>query len=211
MRARRPWRFTAIFVLVLMILPAGVHAASSEHGATVVAIGERTVTIDGEPMPSSMQRETVVVAGAGFTPGELVGLWTTLPDYAVVGLDDDDIAADADGKFAVELYLPESLPTGTHWFSARGQTSGNGGVASFYLQPGNGPATRAGTRVGFTPSTVKQEDVTELAGSGFTPWENVSLWITEPSGAVFTIGSIVADSNGTFDTPFFVPAVAIGR
>ncbi len=168
--------------------------------------------MNGTTYASSMQRETVVVAGAGFSAGELVGLWLTLPDYSVVGLDDDDLTADSKGEFAVELYLPSGLPTGMHYFSARGQSSGKGGIAPFYLQAGKGPKTTDGTQLTFSPATAAQEETVTLSASGFSAGEAISFWVTLPNGAVVSLGQGTASSSGAFSADIYLSAsLPVGR
>lgn len=193
-----------------MLVTGAVFA--QEAGAELVLEGTTTTQVGGQSVPSSRQRETVIVAGAGFDANELVGLWVTLPDGSVLGLDEDDLRANADGVFAVEVGLGAGLPTGLHRFTARGQVSGNGAIAPFYLLAGRGPSPTEGTRLSFNPSTARQLDTVALFAEGFSANERVSLWVTLPDGAVVGLGEIDANAGGVIDGSLFLPGeLPVGR
>lgn len=205
------WRLATALLIVVSVLPAGATFAQ-ERGATLVAEGTTSATVGGQTVASSRQRERVTLTGSGFTAGELVGLWVTLPDGAVLGLDNDDLKADADGAFAIELRLSRGLPIGLHRFSARGKSSGKGAIVPFYLMPGKGPQPTEGTTLTFSPATAKQLDTVELKAQGFAPNETVSLWVTLPDGAVVGLGEIKTDGAGAFDSSLFLSgALPVGR
>ena len=205
------WRLLAASIFATMAVPAG-HVRAQEDGAALVAIGTAETTVDGQTLPSSHQLESVIVAGSGFTPAELVGFWITFPDGSVVGLDYDDLRADQNGEFVVELGIGSGLPVGLHRFSARGQSSGLGGIALFYLLPGEAPQVTEGTNLSFTPSTARQLETVELSATGFTANEPVSVWLTLPDGAVVGLGEVLADAGGAFGGALTLPGVLpVGR
>ncbi len=94
-----------------------------------------------EVFPSQVrQLDVVTITGHGFDAGEVVSLWLTLPDGAVVTLYE---GVTMTGAFQERVYLPAvipegGLPVGVHNFSAYGSTSGRRAVASFELLPGSG-------------------------------------------------------------------------
>lgn len=205
------WRLMLVLLLGALAIPAG-SALAQESGATLVVEGLTTVVVDGERLPASQQRDTVVLIGSGFAANELVGLWVTLPDGSVIGLDDDDLRVDSGGVFGIELGLGAGLPVGKHYFSVRGKRSGRGDVQAFYLQPGRGPQQTDGTRLVFSPATAKQLDTVELAADGFAANETVSLWLTQPDGSVIGLGDIQADGDGAFSGSLFLPGqLPVGR
>lgn len=211
MKGRQLFRLMMALLLGVLAIPAGAVVAQ-ERGAELVAIGTMTTRVGNETVASSRQLETVVIAGAGFDAGELIGFWLTLPDGSVVGLDSDDLQADEEGAFAVELGLGSGLPVGLHRFSARGQSSGAGAVAPFYLMPGRGPDVTAGTQLTFSPATARQLDTVELSASGFAANETVALWLTLPDGSVIGLGNVTSDASGTFSGSLFLPGVLpVGR
>ncbi|MBV9787930.1 MAG: hypothetical protein JOZ51_07145, partial [Chloroflexi bacterium] len=110
------WRLMMVLLLGALAIPAG-SAFAQERGANLVVEGLTVVTVNGERLPASQQRDTVVLVGSGFAANELVGLWVTLPDGSVIGLDDNDLRADNGGVFGIELGLGAGLPTGKHFFS----------------------------------------------------------------------------------------------
>ena len=205
------WRLMMVLLLGALAIPAG-SAFAQERGANLVVEGLTVVTVNGERLPASQQRDTVVLVGSGFAANELVGLWVTLPDGSVIGLDDNDLRADNGGVFGIELGLGAGLPTGKHFFSVRGKRSGRGDVQPFYLLPGRGPAQTQGTRLAFSPATARQLDTVELAADGFAANELVSLWVTLPDGSVIGLGEIQADGDGAFSGTLFLPGqLPVGR
>ncbi len=210
MKSRSIWRFLMVLVFAATFVPFAAFA--QERGATLVAEGTTTMMVGGQTVASSRQLESVVIVGVGFTPGEFVGLWVTLPDGSVVGLDDDDLRADDDGEFGVELGLGPRLPVGLHRFTARGKNSGVGAIVPFYLMAGRGPATTEGTRLTFTPATARQLDTVELNASGFSANEAVALWLTMPDGSVVGLGQAEADGSGAIGGSLFLPGeLPVGR
>jgi hypothetical protein len=149
------WRLITVVLLAALALPAGA-ALAQERGASLVVEGLTTVVVNGERYPASQQRDTVVLIGSDFAANELVGLWVTLPDGSVIGLDDNDLRADEGGVFGIELGLGAGLPTGRHFFLVRGKRSGRGVLSvartrprpkrwhAAGLQPGNRQAARNG-------------------------------------------------------------------
>ena len=80
-------RLVAVLAIAIAVVPVGaIHA--QERGATLVAEGTATMTVGGQTVAASRQREAVALGGAGFNAGEKVGLWVTMPDGAVLGLED---------------------------------------------------------------------------------------------------------------------------
>ncbi|HEX6288659.1 MAG TPA: hypothetical protein VFZ66_05680 [Herpetosiphonaceae bacterium] len=204
------WRLAAVLLLAALAVPAG--AVAQEKGANLEVIGLTTVVVNGKHIPASRQRDTVTLIGSRFDSDELVGLWLTLPDGSVLGLDDDDLRADESGTFGIELGLGSGLPTGLHHFSVRGKRSGKGAIGQFYLLPGRGPQVTEGTRLTFSPATARQLDTVEFAASGFAASEMVSLWLTLPDGAVIGLGEIAADGDGAFAGSLFLPGqLPVGR
>ncbi len=204
------WRLMTVLMLAALAIPAG--AVAQERGAKLVVEGLTTVPVTGQQIPASQQRDTVVLIGSDFAQNELVGLWLTLPDGSVLGLDDDDLRADAGGVFGIELGLGSGLPTGMHYFSVRGKRSGKGAIAPFYLLPGRGPSATAGTQLTFSPATAKQLDTVQFSARGFAANETVSIWLTLPDGSVVGLGEAQADRNGAFAGSLFLPGqLPVGR
>ena len=205
------WRLVGGLLVALLIVPLGT-ASATERGARLAAFGTTTTRIQGREVEAARQLEQVVLSGEDFAPGELIGVWLTMPDGSVMGIDDDDVQAGSDGHFALELGLGAGLPTGLHHFSARGQESGRGAIAEFYLLPGQGPATTAGTQLSLSPAAAKQLDTVELSASGFTANESVALWLTMPDGAVIGLGQVQTDSDGAFSVSLYLSSsLPVGR
>jgi hypothetical protein len=204
-------RAFALLLLVTLVLPA-TSVEAREQGAVLAAEGTTSMVVDGERIAASRQREDVVVAGAAFAPGELVGLWLTFADGSVFGVDREDIAAAADGTFAVRVTLDASLPVGRHTFSARGKSSGLGAAVAFMLLPGSGPSPTSGARLLVEPATVRQLETVVLNAHGFGANEAVSFWLTLPNGSVIGLGQVTADRTGTVAEPLTMPGwLPVGR
>lgn len=102
---------------------------------------------DGEPCVSEgAQLENVALEGRGFTPGEVVSLWLTMPTGEVYDLF-SGVAYNGDFRetinlpavvFGTEIERRPGLPVGRHFFSAYGETSEQRAIAPFDLMPGSG-------------------------------------------------------------------------
>lgn len=53
-----------------------------------------------------------------------------------------------------------------------------------------------------TPTAPRQNDTVTLVGSGFTPGETVSVWITYPDFTVFGVAEVVTNGDGSFNYPY---------
>jgi hypothetical protein len=52
------------------------------------------------------------------------------------------------------------------------------------------------------PASPRQNDTVTLTGSGFSPGETVSVWITYPDFTVYGVAEMVANGDGGFDFPY---------
>jgi hypothetical protein len=53
-----------------------------------------------------------------------------------------------------------------------------------------------------SPRTPRQNDTVTLVGSGFLPFETVSVWITYPDFRVYGVADVRTDANGAFSHPY---------
>lgn len=53
-----------------------------------------------------------------------------------------------------------------------------------------------------TPNNPQQNDTVSLVGSGFSPSETVSVWITYPDYTVYAVAEVQTDDNGSFSYPY---------
>lgn len=53
-----------------------------------------------------------------------------------------------------------------------------------------------------SPTRPRQNDTVTLVGSGFTPGETVSVWITYPDFRVFGVAEIEVNGDGSFNYPY---------
>ena len=156
---------------------------------------------------SARQLESVELYASGFTAGEKVTRWLTRPDGAVMGLGVE--RASANGRIALELKLPGTLPFGQYHVSARGNTSGQKVVAPFTLRPGNG--TSSSPEISAHVGSFQQRTMIDISGVGFKARESVSFWLTKPNGAVIGLGDRWADAQGNLSaTAYLSEALPVG-
>ncbi|MBC8078079.1 MAG: hypothetical protein H7Y32_18525, partial [Chloroflexales bacterium] len=135
-------RFAAAFIAALVALAALFSYRSFAAGASLSVTPE-----------AARQNDTVTLIGRAFTPGELVSLWITYPDYRVFGV--AELTANGDGSFDFP-YVPDFLgaeftPVGRYVYTARGQQSGREVYAALNVAIGNGPGTSGGVSVSASP------------------------------------------------------------
>lgn len=53
-----------------------------------------------------------------------------------------------------------------------------------------------------SPAAPRQNDTVTLVGSGFSPGETVSVWITYPNYAVYGVAEITVNGDGSFNYPY---------
>ena len=187
-------RVGMLLLAAVLVLP-GRAAFATEQGAIVTATGTTTAMLGEHQIAAVRQGERVTVSGTGFRANELVGLWITLPTGAVWGLDNDNIRADHAGAFVAPVTLDGSYPTGLHHISARGKVSGRGDITPVNLLA-SGAEAAAETALSVAPTAARQLERVELVGSGFTSYEQVSMWLTLPDGAVLGQGVWQAGADG---------------
>jgi hypothetical protein len=168
--------------------------------------------------------------GTGFTAGELISLWTTMPGSTVTPL--DGTIADSSGSFSVQI----SFPSGGSWaVTAHGQTSGHEVIGAYAVgdttaaAPGTPlpglpgttlPAQGTGTLPGPDASAFPQVAVSApitFSGTGFTGNEPIVFWQTAPDSTVSPIlgtqstdGAGAFTANVSFGTPGFWQVTAHG-
>jgi len=159
------------------------------------------------------QNETVTLTGAGFTPGELVSVWITYPDYRVFGV--AELQTNGDGAFSYP-YLPDFLgasftPTGAYTYTARGQESGREVYASISVAIGAAPGPSAGVTLTAEPGRDQQGSYFVFRGSGYSSGEEVALWLRYPNNTVFDMGRTVAGPAGAIEYQLDVSGAPVGR
>ncbi|GAC1560485.1 MAG: hypothetical protein NVS2B7_34930 [Herpetosiphon sp.] len=198
MNNQRLRRVIVTLLLVSVVFPGVIFAR--EQGATLVASGTMTTVVDGRSIPGVQQREHLQISGDGFVAGERIGVWVTLQDFSVFGVDHDAVRANNAGHWTIDISLGAQLPVGVHQVSARGKTSGLGAVVPFALRPGEGPAPTGDGTLTVMPTIVRQQATITLTAAGFRSDERIALWLTQPDGVVLDLGQIALGPNGTLAT-----------
>ena len=174
--------------------------------------GASSASLSASPA-APRQNDTVTLNGAGFTPGELVSVWITYPDFRVYGV--AELETNGDGAFNYP-YLPDFLgagftPTGRYTYTARGQNSGREVYASVDVSIGSAPGASAGVTLSAEPGRDAQGSYFVFRGSGYRGGEEVALWLRYPDNTVADMGRAVAGSGGSFEYTIYVTGAPVGR
>jgi hypothetical protein len=140
----------------------------------------------------------VNIHGTGFLPNEVISVWITQPNGAVVDYP-QQITSDA-GNFESSFVFSEAYPTGKYTFTALGTISGYQVFAPFDLRSQNStPSGWAQLRIAYPfPAKTNQNDWINISGTLFSPGETVGVWMTLPDNSVRGLPSQIADGNGDF-------------
>lgn len=148
--------------------------------------------------PSGLHGALVDISGRGFRAGEVISVWMTAPDGAV--LDYPQQQASDVGSFASTFRFNEAYPVGRYAFTALGTQSGYQVIANFDL------AARPSTQNGWAeirvsspfPASDGQRTIFEVQGKRFIADERVDIWMTLPDGGVRGLPSQFANGFGEF-------------
>ncbi|WP_129630418.1 hypothetical protein [Candidatus Oscillochloris fontis] len=147
----------------------------------------------------------------GFTPGERVGIWITLPDQSTSGAD-FQVTADGSGGIggdSLAITTAAGDPTGIWSFNAQGVSSGKQAVGYFFVggtasaPPGNTDQLGVPVHdqlptqglVMIAPVAAPSGTLFEMYGGGFTAGEQVSAWITKPDGQSQVIPQVAIEGT----------------
>ncbi|NJP06059.1 MAG: hypothetical protein HC837_10755 [Chloroflexaceae bacterium] len=138
------------------------------------------------------QNNTITMFLNGFFPNESVTVWQTFPDLSVEMI--TDVSVDGAGNNDLSLFLDASLPTGRHYFSARGNFSGFVAIGFVDLLPRDAAiASRVSVEIAFVDGDIV------VFGSGFEPRETVSMWVNMPDESVRNFGRSRTDKMGDLE------------
>jgi hypothetical protein len=152
----------------------------------------------------STQGDSFTVVGSGYQEREAVSIWITLPNGTVQQVDTK--RASGEGSWMVTLSFSEKDPIGQYHITGYGNTSERTGIACFMVTGGDFTASTGTASLVASPSHTQQLEVVELYGSGFTPGEEVSIWITMSDGTVWFARDVTA-MDGTFVESGYMPAL----
>lgn len=159
------------------------------------------------------QNDTVTLTGAGFSPGEVVSVWITYPDYTVFGV--AEIVTNGDGSFSYP-YLPDFLgatftPTGRYTYTAFGQSSGREVYATIDVAIGAAPGTSAGVVLTAEPRRDTQGSYYVFSGTGYGTDEEVAVWLRYPDNHVEDLGRVTAGPSGRIEYVLYVGGAPVGH
>lgn len=136
----------------------------------------------------------------GYLPGELVDSWITYPNDTSRPIDPASVQIDQNGGVHVQITTSD-LPNGEYAIAVKGLSSEIVNAAAFLVTNDfvAGPWTPMPTTTSgsATPDQGELGDAFAIRAEGFTPYETVEHWITEPNG-LYTLspGDIRADGEG---------------
>lgn len=159
------------------------------------------------------QNDTVTLAGSGFSPGEIVSVWITYPDYRVFGV--AEIEVNGDGAFNYP-YLPDFLgatftPTGRYTYTAFGQSSGREVYAVIDVAIDQAPGTSSGVTLTVEPRRDSQGSYFVFRGTGYAGGEEVAVWLRYPDNTVADMGRVEAGPAGEIEYVLYAGGSAVGR
>jgi hypothetical protein len=152
--------------------------------------------------------------GRNFSPGENVGIYVTAPDQSVFGAEFQAVADGSGVVGGIGLDTFPGIPTGIWAFTGEGVSSRNRAIGYFKIYdpsenatptPGGGGGGSASCddvppsqNMTITPSNCARAGTRFIfTGRGFQPGEQVGVYVTDPSQAVFGAPfQIEADSAG---------------
>jgi hypothetical protein len=174
--------------------------------------GASSASLSASPA-APRQNDTVTLSGAGFTPGELVSVWITYPDFRVYGV--AELETNGDGAFSYP-YLPDFLgatftPTGAYTYTAYGQQSGREVYASVNVNIGAAPGPSAGVTLTAEPGRDAQGSYFTFRGSGYRGGEEVAIWLRYPDNTVAELARTGAGPGGVIEYTVYVSGSPVGR
>ena len=123
-------------LVVLLLSMASFDRASAQTGNC-----DTTGTMNGSAdPPAGVVGDTIIFRGSGFTPGEAVSFWFTLPNGVVLGTEQPiPGGVNPDGTIGpLPLPIDESLVnlgTGRWAFTFQGASSGHQAIIHFCINP----------------------------------------------------------------------------
>jgi len=184
---RRSGVFMGLIVMALML---GFFAAPAAPASA--QLDSRLTMTPNNPM----QNESVLIQADSFLPGEAVTFWQTFPDFTVYEMGTHN--ASSAGLVRLEYVFDNTLPIGTQWISARGNTSGVIVITEFELVPQPGPAQSPEVTLDVTAQGDREQgDIFVFFGSGYVGGEDITMWLTFPDGSTRQLAMVEAD-RGSF-------------
>lgn len=144
-----------------------------------------------QPKPvviAPLSERTAQFSARGYQGGELVNTWYQAPNGTITGY--KDLYADGWGNLSFPFVMDSSKMFGGWQVVGRGTRSGNTQFITFSWF-GTVTDVRASKPI------LTAAPYFDMVQGGFTPGEQVSLWIGFPNGGAKTLGDTTANSSGT--------------
>jgi len=158
--------------------------------------------------PSVAAGQTINIIGTGFTRGEQVAIWATVPDQTVIS-GDFEFAQGDEGRIDIGFKVPQDALGGRWSLTAYGFISKTPVITTFEVQ-GRAPAT-ATPQALVVPASGAPGTQFDFAALGFKKKETVSYWFTGPDGVVHAAypEGDRANSDGRVDLSWRAPSDAV--
>lgn len=169
---------------------------------------------------------TFTFSASGFDSREMVGLWLTTPDQAVLDAGLGQVRANRDGEISgdkLRIETTPDAPQGIWSFNARGITSNKEAIGYFRITTGPstsvppGDPARLGTIIHDQLPAQGNAFIVPLAApsgmnfvflsTGYQPGEGVEAWISHPDGSTTTVDPsiVLLDGDGALQIEIRTP------
>ncbi len=177
-----------------------------------------SITITPNTIPPN---STMTITLNGFTPEEMVTIWQTLPDESVI--EHGTMQVDTYGNTSLAWFADPLYPYGTHYISARGNTSKRTAIQAFHMMPvetfpnyspARSPCISNPTAFAYSPcpniacepllsvegtihiSAIRNGNTLAFTFNNFIPQETVSIWLKTPQYTTIDLGTSSANEQG---------------
>lgn len=173
---------------------ASHHEASAKFLFTSTWAEAHGTELVVKPVPAApIDTPVFSFEGSGFKPYERFSAWLGFPDGSTFVLWDNQYA-DAQGKTISWIY-PSALPGPGDYIVVHRSVSGVE-LSAHFTYSGIPDPLPAENKARVNPDNGTYQTQFNIHGAGFRPYEPVAVWVGEPNGNVFDLGTQYADGNG---------------
>ncbi|MGQ9548812.1 MAG: hypothetical protein ACUVSY_06860 [Roseiflexus sp.] len=215
-----------VFVMLVIGVGTVIFAYRASAAAVYIVRGPTTAlcSITGQSAPATFQENIFGSELHGFLDQEGVTISFQFPDGRIFSPNDtfflDGVVdlpphfalppyrADVAGDLYFEFPVTNKWPYGCYKLTAVGQGSRQMAVGYLVVTPRTGPPPPSGParlavwNNGTFNAFAFHDDLINIHGTNFFPNEVISIWITQPDGAVLDYPQQVASDIGNFQSSF---------
>lgn len=202
-----------------IVLVSIIACVTALHPNATYAAGPSITITPDAIAPNS----TMTITLNGFTPEEMVTIWQTLPNESVI--EHGTMQVDTYGNASLAWFADPLYPHGTHYISARGNTSTRTAIQAFHIMPvetlptdyghAHSPCTYPPTKFAYSPcpstpcgpllsvegaihiAATRNGNTFTFTFNDFMPQETVSIWLKTPHYTTIDLGTRRANERGT--------------